>query len=812
MTKSFNEVKALKKNFIFVMTLSLLLIIVFFITAFFWMEWRIHKQIEEQAQEQLIMDVNHLLHRGKQKLEFFIRHQSKNPAVMEAIEKGDSEALLTLIYAHWNLLQERNPYLNQMNVILADGRRLLHVHKPGEPCPVETGKNGSPLASADYKVCDSSSAYSMSVPIVNARGTHLGEMQFLFEASFFMDGIKELTGFESAIFVNEAMCAPLGNDLPKVRFSDYILQASSDKSLLEHFNHLPDDYRLPKTYNYHDGETLYDLLAFDIGTLGYEPVAKIVVFQDVTDVLKQTLKNFGLVSILFIAVIFVIILMLRNYISRALEKIIAAQSRYIDKIIENDIKLKENETYLNTIFNASPDMIITTYGNKVDRANAVMLEFTGHDTLEAFREKYDCICNLFEKESGYLYREIDGMFWLDYIYAHPEHLHLAKMKKDAKEYTFVVKAQRLVHDEKRRSVVVLSDITELEDVYRVQSDLEREMIDNYEKTLISLVDLVEKRDTYTGGHSQRVAEYSRLLAEELGCSKNECDLLYRAGILHDVGKMTTPDSVLLKPGRLNQLEYKLIQNHVAVGHDMLMKIPMYHELADIIKYHHERYDGKGYPEGISGNDIPYLARIMIVADAFDAMTTSRIYKARKTVHEALEELKELSTVQFHPEVVEAAQQVFSTVEIEKSITQLPQNEIEEERFAYFYKDSVTQVYNRSYLDYLLNENLNKPKYAFLSMVLLHNFSLYNEEHGWDAGDAMLLQFAQCLTHHFPDASIFRVYGDDFVVLHKTYKAVDTEILNNEPFVKENGLSVSVKGIDLIKTPLSEFKAEGKTVI
>ena len=114
--------------------------------------------------------------------------------------------------------------------------------------------------------------------------------------------------------------------------------------------------------------------------------------------------------------------------------------------------------------------------------------------------------------------------------------------------------------------------------------------------------------------------------------------IYQAGILHDIGKIATPDVILLNPQILNKLEYKLIQEHVKVGYRLLVNIPMFQDLAEIIHSHHERYNGTGYPRGLKGDEINPLARIMIVADAFDAMTTNRIYKGRKNLTEALDEL------------------------------------------------------------------------------------------------------------------------------------------------------------------------------
>ena len=185
-------------------------------------------------------------------------------------------------------------------------------------------------------------------------------------------------------------------------------------------------------------------------------------------------------------------------------------------------------------------------------------------------------------------------------------------------------------------------------------NLQQERYENYEKTLESFVSMVDERDTYTGGHSQRVATYCRLIAQEMGYSDSECDMMYKAGILHDIGKISTPDSILLKPSKLTDLEYKLVVEHVTIGYNLLSNIPMYKDIAEIILCHHERHDGKGYPKGIQGDEIPVFGRIIKVADSFDAMTTSRIYKARVSLSQAMKELKDCSGTQFHPEVVESA--------------------------------------------------------------------------------------------------------------------------------------------------------------
>lgn len=324
--------------------------------------------------------------------------------------------------------------------------------------------------------------------------------------------------------------------------------------------------------------------------------------------------------------------------------------------------------------------------------------------------------------------------------------------------------------------------------------LEKEKIRNFEKTLLSFVEMIEERDTYTGGHSQRVANYSKLIAQKMGRSDKECDLLYQAGILHDIGKVVTPDSILLKPGKLNDLEYNLIKQHVKVGYDLLSKIPMYKEIAEIIVYHHEHYDGGGYPSGAKGDEIPFLSRIMIVADAFDAMTTNRIYKGRKNINEAIKELMIFSGKQFHPEVVKSAVEVLSNIKVSDLVNQLPTTEIERERFAYFFRDQVTNVYNAEYLNLILNQKHYEKKHVYLNAIYLHNFSIFSQKHGWSVENKLLKKLADFLHITYPLALIFRIHRNDFILLSEEPLTVDINQFDYIESLMDNQVSVSTKEI------------------
>ena len=346
----------------------------------------------------------------------------------------------------------------------------------------------------------------------------------------------------------------------------------------------------------------------------------------------------------------------------------------------------------------------------------------------------------------------------------------------------------------------------LEEMVRQKTQALQELLhyetQNYEKTIYSMVEMIEDRDTYTAGHAKRVAQYSKLIAQEMGYSQEDCTKIYQAGILHDIGKIATPDSVLLNPKKLNDIEYKLIQEHVEVGYKLLNHIPMFQPLANIVRSHHERYDGKGYPRGLTGDEIEPLARIMMLADAFDAMTTNRIYKARKSLKKSLEEIQELQGVQFHPEVVAPAIRALKSIHIDKQISQLPKSLLEQERFAYFYKDTLSDAYNQNYLDLVLMKNTHEDEFKFLHIFYLKNFSQFNKEESWKKGDKLLKKFATLLNEYFQDSFVFRVFGDDFVVLSKI--DYDTQLLEDaiEELLSSTCVSFILKIYDLHKKPIT----------
>jgi len=175
----------------------------------------------------------------------------------------------------------------------------------------------------------------------------------------------------------------------------------------------------------------------------------------------------------------------------------------------------------------------------------------------------------------------------------------------------------------------------------------------YEATVGALCQAVETKDFYTRGHSDRVSRGSVMIAREIGMRSERVEAIRYAGMLHDVGKLGVPTKVLQKTGKLTEEEYAAIQLHPMRGLDIVREIGFLDEALAGIMHHHERIDGRGYPMGLAGDEIPEFARVLAVADAFDSMTSTRSYRGARPVAEAIEELRKWSGTQFDPAFVDA---------------------------------------------------------------------------------------------------------------------------------------------------------------
>jgi putative two-component system response regulator len=180
-----------------------------------------------------------------------------------------------------------------------------------------------------------------------------------------------------------------------------------------------------------------------------------------------------------------------------------------------------------------------------------------------------------------------------------------------------------------------------------------------EGTVHALVAAIEMRDPYTAGHQQRVAQLACVIATEMGLPEEQIEGLRMAGLIHDIGKMNVPTEILSMPGGLNDLQYGLIKTHPQTGHHILTEIEFPWPLAQIVLQHHERLDGSGYPQGLSGEEIMLEARILAVADVVEAMASHRPYRPPRGLDKALEEISQNKGVLYDPVVVDTCLKLFA---------------------------------------------------------------------------------------------------------------------------------------------------------
>ena len=293
------------------------------------------------------------------------------------------------------------------------------------------------------------------------------------------------------------------------------------------------------------------------------------------------------------------------------------------------------------------------------------------------------------------------------------------------------------------------------------------------QTIATIANTIDAKDEYTRGHSKRVAEISVAIAKDLGMSVEDINNLKSIALLHDIGKIGVPDTVLNKPGKLTDDEYELMKQHTVIGADILKDIKMFQGIEVGAKSHHEKYDGTGYPDKIAGEDIPYIARIIAVADAFDAMTSNRVYRKKLELDYVVEELKRCSGSQFDPDIVSVLirmieEKRLETVsenqeeeisELSKIWTRVMQKEEEKYKAAF---DELTGLLLRAYGEKKI-VSLIKERPGALIFCDMDNLKTINDRFGHKSGDKALKILGNVIGEYGENGVACRIGGDEFLL-------------------------------------------------
>ncbi len=306
-------------------------------------------------------------------------------------------------------------------------------------------------------------------------------------------------------------------------------------------------------------------------------------------------------------------------------------------------------------------------------------------------------------------------------------------------------------------------------IYTQQSirEISSQLSKTEEGLLRSFVSSVEVKDVYTRGHSEHVAIYAKAIAKKLHFNENEQEMFYNAGLLHDIGKIGIPDSILLKPGKLTPHEYEIMKLHPLFSFEIVKNIPKFSEVARCIKEHHERIDGSGYPDGLKGDQIKIGARILAIADVFDALTTTRPYRETLKPEEAIETMKhEALDTNIIEKTSDVLLETYRQVALMDTTSSFVPEELETIRLDLIERDPMTGLYSRPTLIKRMNSYIRENRPFHLFMVDICNISYINYKYSTEVGDKLIVIVSEALKRLNRIKHLTRTNADAFMFIYE----------------------------------------------
>ncbi|WP_155825403.1 HD domain-containing phosphohydrolase [Hippea alviniae] len=283
----------------------------------------------------------------------------------------------------------------------------------------------------------------------------------------------------------------------------------------------------------------------------------------------------------------------------------------------------------------------------------------------------------------------------------------------------------------------------------------------------AFVKVVEVRDVYTKGHSERVALYSQRIAAKLGLNEEMQHKLYIAGLLHDLGKVAIPDSILLKPGKLSEYEYEIMKYHPEFSYEIIKDVEMFKDIALIVRQHHERCDGSGYPDGLKCEEIKLEGRILAIADVFDALTTSRPYREAFEVSKAIEIIKSMPLDKDIVSKIESCLKDIYIIENKPENISEKLSEIEKSRLDLFEKDTFTGLYRIKSLIGFIDKLLETKERFYLFMIDIKHLKKINYIFGYEKGNELISKIAKAIKEEKEAIYPSRVGANYFAFIFKS---------------------------------------------
>ncbi len=335
-------------------------------------------------------------------------------------------------------------------------------------------------------------------------------------------------------------------------------------------------------------------------------------------------------------------------------------------------------------------------------------------------------------------------------------------------------------------------------------------------TVITIANTFDSLDAYSSGRSLRIAVCARDIAKNLGWDEGRCQNIYFVALLHDIGMLTVSEAIRNKPGRLDAAEYDAVKTHPAKGAEMLRDIDVVANLSDGIMYHHERWDGTGYPEGLAGESIPIVSRVIAVSDAYDAMSSDRVYRSRLSADKIISEFVRCKGTQFDPQIadvfifmlkggysvdpkIEQTKEASERAAADGGLRKIIVPSEESEAFRAEELDALTGLFSRSYLNTIVGKKITEERSGALMLIDVEGLSEERDDEGkmkkYSDRLRSLFREADVVCHTDGDRFAVYVSGESGkVVIEKKARMVTEVIENYNEFAKYRDTLKTAVGI------------------
>ena len=426
------------------------------------------EQMQNEYNRQIDSGMQHVINHFVKDYRYRVRRLVKTAGLSELIKDKDREGLLTLLNPKFELMKEESSHFEVMQVHLADGTSLLRVHRPeafGDDIASkrlmlqEIHKKHETVVG--YETGAYANVYRVVSPIFDENGVYLGAFEIGINLNFIIEAIRDINGFCGVVFIKDdelLIHAKPGN----IAMVGYSLQTKINdklKNICVVFNE-------PKNILNNDkmevNDSMYLTHVIIMKNFRGEDSVKLIFFQDVTRVNPFLNTTQYIIYIGIFLVLGIFIKLIYNRIKFYQENVTLVYEKQILQLEENEKEISNSQKYHKALFETMPNILIATNCEKIEDANSVMLEFFGYTALEEFSAKYHCICDHFLEEEGFLFAEMEGLTWLEYMKLHVNEIHKVSMARDGEVHHFLVYLQEIVYDKQTRNLVSFVDITELE--------------------------------------------------------------------------------------------------------------------------------------------------------------------------------------------------------------------------------------------------------------------------------------------------------------------------------------------------------------